>query len=75
MDHFTISVSVKTRAHKTCVEEIDEINFKVSVKERPVDGQANEAVIEALADYFKIPKSQLKIKKGGTGRKKIIEVG
>lgn len=56
------------------VEKIDDLNYVVSVKEPPVKGKANEAIRNALAVYFKIGSSQIKIISGYSSRNKIIEV-
>ncbi len=49
-------------------------DFEVRIKERPIEGKANKAVISALADHFKVAKSQVKIAKGIKSRDKIIEI-
>ena len=55
-------------------EEIGEKDFIVKVKEPPVDGRANAAVIIALAGYFNVPPSSVNIISGHTSRQKIIEI-
>lgn len=37
-------------------------------------GEANEAVIEALARYFRVPRSRVRIVLGRTSRRKVVEV-
>ncbi len=69
-----IFVKVKPGSKKEKIEKISETNFFVSVKEPPVQGKANRAVISALADYFKISKSQISLALGATGRNKIFEI-
>lgn len=46
----------------------------VAVAARAVDGQANEAVVAALAGALGVPKRQVSITRGHTGRAKRIEV-
>lgn len=48
--------------------------LKVKVNQPPEDGRANKAVIEILADYFKVKKSAIVIVTGETSRNKIIEI-
>jgi len=67
-------VGVKPNARENSIEKITETEFKISVKEPPVSGRANEAVVELLADYFKVSKSNVRIISGFASRKKIIEV-
>ncbi|MEK7090772.1 MAG: DUF167 domain-containing protein [Patescibacteria group bacterium] len=69
-----ISVIAKPRAKVEAVEKIGESHFVVSVKEPPVEGRANAAIIRALSDYFGITSSNLKIISGYTSRHKIIDV-
>jgi len=48
--------------------------YEVSVKEPPVRGQANEAIIRTLADYFGVSRSHVRIVSGWTSRNKVIEI-
>ena len=56
-----ISVKVRPGAKIDAVEELEDGSFLVSVKALPIDGRANGAVIEVLAEFLKIPKSNLPI--------------
>ena len=38
------------------------------------DGEANKALVEKLADYFQVSKSQVRIVVGKKGKKKIVEI-
>lgn len=69
-----IYVQAKPRAREEKVEKIDETHFQVSVKEPPVQGKANAAILRALGDYFHVPTYQIRILSGQTSRSKIIEV-
>lgn len=69
-----ISVLVKTRCAKSYVEKIDATHFNVGVKALPTDGKANTAVIEALAEYLKLPKSRITIKIGNKYKEKVFEI-
>ena len=69
-----ISVKAKPNSHEEKVEQIAEGEFVVSVKEPPVKGLANDAIIRALAEYFKVSKFQVRITSGWTSRQKIIEI-
>ena len=55
-------------------DKISETNFEVCVKEPPVKGQANTAIIMALAKHFGVRFSEVKIISGHTSRQKIIEI-
>ena len=68
-----IAVVVKTGAKKNEILKKGE-QYEVRVKKRPIEGAANEAVAEVLSEYFKIPKSLIKIKSGHKSKRKIIEI-
>lgn len=67
-------IKAKPSAKEERVEQTDETHFTVSVKEPPVKGQANAAIIRALARYFNISTSRVRIVAGHTSREKIAEV-
>ncbi|MBP7884850.1 DUF167 domain-containing protein [Patescibacteria group bacterium] len=46
--------------------------YHVRVREKPVDGDANKALISFLADYFSLAKSSITIVSGHTSRHKTI---
>jgi len=48
--------------------------YKVSVKEAPVDGEANDAVARALAKYFDIAPSRVRLVSGHTAKQKVFEI-
>jgi uncharacterized protein len=70
-----IFVKAKPKSKIEKVEKIDETHFEVWVKEPPVDGKANFAVMKALANYFKIKMSAVALKSGFTSRNKKFDVG
>lgn len=69
-----IFIKAKPSAKEAGVEKLNDDNFIVSVKEPPVKGMANVAIIEILAEYFKVLPSQIKIISGYTSKNKIIEI-
>lgn len=69
-----ISVQVKTGAREDGVKKISETSFVVTVKARPIDGKANEAVIKVLAKYFDVPKSRIEIVSGHSSSRKIVAI-
>lgn len=68
-----IRVKAKPNSNIDKVEQITEGQFIISVKEPPVQGRANVAIISILKDYFKT--QHVKIISGWTSRNKIIEIG
>ena len=48
--------------------------YTVSIKERPVEGRANEAIAELLAKHFKVSRSQVHLIRGASSKKKIFDI-
>ncbi len=69
-----INVKAKPSSGKELVEKIDETNYTVWVKEPPQNGLANKGIERALADYFNVARSGIKIVKGFTSKNKIVEI-
>lgn len=69
-----IKVKVQTRAHDDKIEEVDIDEYKIWVTSPPAEGEANQAVIELLADYFDVAPSLIKIKSGNKSAHKLIEI-
>ena len=69
-----VSVKVKLKARQEKIEKIKENLFKVSIKQVPVKGKANKAVINSLANYFNISRSRIKIISGLKSRNKVFEI-
>ncbi len=55
------------------IKKLDD-SFEIRVKEKPENGQANRAVIAALADYLNVPESRLRLIKGHRQKNKIFEI-
>lgn len=49
-------------------------SFEIWVKERPVRGQVNQAVIRVLSEYFKVDLNKIRLIKGFKQRNKIFEI-
>lgn len=48
--------------------------IKIKITAPPIDGRANEGLIEFLSDYFDIPKRNVLLVKGDTGRHKTVDL-
>lgn len=70
-----IRVKVFPASKKEEIAKMANGAFKVWVKEKPVAGLANKAVIRALSVYFKIPESKIRLVKGFKERNMMFEVG
>ena len=81
-----IIVRAKTKAKLEKVERVEQpaldlgqnvveaVTYKVSVKEAPVDGKANEAIIKALAEYFDTAKTNITLISGQTSKQKVFNI-
>jgi len=77
-----VFIKVKTRSKKPGVEKLDEGNglagspqvFIIRVKEAPIEGKANAAVIKALAENLGIASWRIKILSGSTSSNKVVEI-
>lgn len=70
-----ITVQVKPGSKKgPLVETNDDGNLTVFIKERAVDGAANQGLIAVLAKHYKVSKSQITIESGFTSRIKRVSV-
>lgn len=48
--------------------------LKVRLAARAVDGKANEALIEFLAEHYNVPRSSVRITAGFKSRRKRVEI-
>ena len=73
-DKITITVSVVPRSSRSEIVGIFNDSVKIKLTSSPHDNEANEELIRLLSKNLKIPKSNIKIIKGQTQKKKIINV-
>lgn len=72
------TVHVKPGSRKESIEWVENLfgekTLVVKIREKPVDGEANKWLIEALSEFFDVPKSRIHIVLGHTSREKVVEV-
>lgn len=68
-----LDVKAKPGSHVEKLEWDGDV-LTVRIRAKPVDGQANEALVELLSESFKVPKSSICIEKGGSGRNKRVSI-
>lgn len=66
-------VRVQPRASRSEIVGEQEGALRVRLAAPPVDGAANDALIELLADLLDVPKRDIRIVSGATSKRKIIE--
>lgn len=67
-------IQVKPKSSNARIEQKNEKELTVWVREAPEDGKANDAVVRAVAEHFDVAPSRVKILRGASARKKIIEI-
>jgi uncharacterized protein len=70
-----ITVKVTPRAKKTGVAGVmDDGTIKIKLAAPPVNGAANKALVEYLAEVLGLPKSQVDIVAGETSERKLVSL-
>jgi uncharacterized protein YggU (UPF0235/DUF167 family) len=72
---YKLAVRVITRSSKEKIEYLEEQKLlKIWTHEAPVEGKANDKVIEIIAAYLKLNKKVVQIISGATGKNKIVGI-
>ena len=67
-----IAVHACPRASKNAVQGLHGDALKIRLRAPPVDGKANEALLEFLSDTLGVPVRALRLVSGETGRQKRV---
>jgi len=70
---YTIKIKTNSRKNEVTLSEDGTLTIFVTVP--PVEGKANEKLIELLSEYFKKPKQCISIVAGLRSKTKIVEIG
>jgi len=68
------ALRVQPRSSRNAIVGLVGDAVKLAITAPPVDGKANQAAIDFLAELFRVPKSSVTIVSGETGRNKLIAV-
>ena len=68
-----VRVDVKPNSRATGIEPVED-HLVVRVKEPPKEGKANSAVVRAVADYFGVAPSDVRVVSGLAARRKVLEL-
>jgi uncharacterized protein (TIGR00251 family) len=70
-----LAIRVTPRARRDeIVEVLEDQTVKIRLTAPPVEGKANEALVEFLAKVLGIPQSKIEIVAGQTGRDKLVSI-
>jgi uncharacterized protein len=74
----SFAVRVHPRAKKTAITGVfgegPDAALKLALSAPPVDGRANEALIEFFAELFRVPRSAVSVVSGVQSRSKVLRV-
>jgi len=72
----TLAIRAQPDAKKTAITGIygegEQSALRIALRARPVEGRANEALIEFLAVVFALPKSSVRLLSGAGSRSKVF---
>ena len=69
-----ISVKAHPKAKKVQILKKSDAEYEIWVREAPDKNRANEAIVEALAEYLGVAKSTLLVVRGHRAKNKVISV-
>ena len=70
----TVVVRVKPGSRKGPLVEVSDGELTIYVRERAVEGKANDAVTKLLAAHLNVPRSRVELVAGATSRLKRFRV-
>lgn len=74
VDVLTLELHVQPGASKTSVAGLHGDRLKLRLAARPVDGEANRALVKFLADALAVTQRDVEILRGASGRSKTVQV-
>jgi uncharacterized protein (TIGR00251 family) len=69
-----LQINVKPNSRTSLLEQLEDGTWLAQIKSPPVDGKANEELIALVAKHFKLSKSDVRIKSGGSSRTKLVQI-
>jgi Uncharacterized conserved protein len=71
---YIVAVHAQPGAKRSEISGLHGERLKVRIAAPPLEGRANEALIEFLAQRLGLPRSKLRVLKGLQGRAKLVEI-
>lgn len=69
-----LTLHIQPGAKVTQVTGIHGGALKIKIAAPPLEGQANARLVEFLKTVFDVPSSQVLLKQGSSGRRKVVEI-
>lgn len=73
-DSVILTVYVKPNATKTRIVGVTEQGLNIALKAKPIEGEANQALIRFISKYFKVPQAQCQLISGTKSRLKRVKI-
>ena len=73
-ERIIMTLHIQPGARRTEVAGIHDGALKIKIAAPPVEGQANAKLLEFLKKEFDVPSSQVVLKQGSGGRRKVVEI-
>ncbi|HLK34589.1 MAG TPA: DUF167 domain-containing protein [Terriglobales bacterium] len=70
----SFTVKVQPRARKSAITGVVGDALKITLTAPPVEGKANQACVEFLAEILNVPRSSVTIVSGQTSRNKVVRI-
>ena len=71
----TIEVKVEPRSSQKGIAGVMDNNvLKVKLTSPPVEGAANEQLIEVIAEELKVKRAQVKVIRGRSSKRKVVQI-
>ena len=71
----TLTLHIQPGARRSEIAGIHGDALKIRLAAPPVDGKANAALIDFVAERLGLPRSAVLLKSGQTSRRKVLEIG
>jgi uncharacterized protein (TIGR00251 family) len=69
-----LTVKVSSRAARDEIRGWQGETLRVAVRAPPIDGRANDAVLDLLAARIAVPRASVRVVAGATGPRKLVEI-
>lgn len=73
-ERITLTLHIQPGAKRTEIAGIHDGALKIRIAAAPVEGQANTRLLDFLKKAFDVPSSQVILKQGSSGRRKVVEI-
>ena len=72
---YRLAVQVSPNAKKTEIVSSDGETLRIKLQAPPVDGKANESLVQFIAKKLRTPKRNVTITHGLSAKRKLLEIG